>query len=97
MQERPDLFLLLNVTRHTVLVRVEKKIIHQTKYALATNAQTCMGYVNNYDKNRYLEKLSKAAVVLNIVQRQLFSLNNNKSSEEIFITMVKQNLYNNEE
>ena len=25
---------------------------------------TQLGYVNNYDKNRYLEKFSKAAVVL---------------------------------
>ena len=30
----------------------------------ATNAKTCKGYVNNYDKNCYLEKISKAAVFL---------------------------------
>ena len=30
---------------------------------MATNL-TQLGYVNNYDKNRYLEKFSKAAVLL---------------------------------
>ena len=55
MQE-PDVFLLI-VTSYIVLVRVVK-IILQTKYPFATNAQTCMGY----DKNRYLEKNLKAAV-----------------------------------
>ena len=32
----------------------EIKITSQTKHTFITNAQTNMGYVNNYNKNRYL-------------------------------------------
>ena len=36
--------------------KFRKIILHETKYVLVT------GYVNNYDKNRYLEFFSKVAV-----------------------------------
>ena len=36
--------------------------MHQTKHMFTTNTQTSIGYVNNYDKNRYLLKFWKAAV-----------------------------------
>ena len=42
--------------------KFRKIILHETKYVFGTNAQPCMGYVNNYDQNRYLDFFSKVAV-----------------------------------
>ena len=39
-----------------------QKILNSYKIKLMVNNLTQMGYVNNYDKNRYLENFSKAAV-----------------------------------
>ena len=38
------------------------KIFDSCKIKHMVNNLTQLGYVNNYDKNRYLEKISKAAV-----------------------------------
>ena len=40
------------------------KIFDSFKIKRNVNNLTQLGYVNNYDKNRYLEKFSKAAVFL---------------------------------
>ena len=42
----------------------KKKIVYQTKHMFITNTQTSIGYVNNYDKNRYLLKFWKAFVLI---------------------------------
>ena len=39
------------------------KIFDSCKIKRMVDNLTQLGYVNNYDKNRYLEKFSKAAVV----------------------------------
>ena len=38
------------------------KIFYSCKIKRMVTNLTQLGYVNNYDKNRYLEKISKAAV-----------------------------------
>ena len=43
----------LTVNTYIVLVGAEKKI-HQTSHVIVTHAKTCIGYIDNYDKNRCL-------------------------------------------
>ena len=40
-----------------------RKIFDSCKIKRLVNKLTQLGYVNNYDKNRYLENFSKAAVL----------------------------------